>query len=186
MRIKNLNNTAFSLIEILMAAIIFVVTVAGVFATLSAVRAPIATKEQELATVLFEKQALEDLRFQVTSEGRGYFYFCQSFFATFYYGNPLNDFYYGCEGFNLDPGPHTVPLVLLPGDLQTSVNNLPPAVLTANSSAPCGTDNSGNPGPTEFCLQYTVSCADGDTSKLYVWPFTCSTADVARRVDITL
>ena len=67
MRIKNLNNTAFSLLEILLAAIIFVISIGGIFATLNAVRAPVANKESALTAAVFGKQVLEALRSQVNA-----------------------------------------------------------------------------------------------------------------------
>ena len=65
MRIKNLNNTAFSLLEVLLASIIFIISITGVFVTLTAVRRPVADKESALAAAVFGKQVLESLRSSV-------------------------------------------------------------------------------------------------------------------------
>jgi Tfp pilus assembly protein PilV len=67
MHIRILKNTAFSLLEILLAAVIFVISVAGVFATLTAVRVPVTTKSNQLAAAVFGKQVLEYLRSQVNT-----------------------------------------------------------------------------------------------------------------------
>lgn len=67
MRIKILNNTAFSLLEILLASIIFIISVGGIFATLNAVRAPVVAKENALTAAIYGKQVLEALRSQVTN-----------------------------------------------------------------------------------------------------------------------
>lgn len=76
MRIKNPNSSGFTLLEVLLAAIIFVVSVAGIFATLSAVRAPIANKENALVAAVFGKKVLETLRTQVSAGGAAYYGIC--------------------------------------------------------------------------------------------------------------
>lgn len=71
---KNLNNTGVTLLEILLAAIIFIISIGGIFATLNAVRAPVANKESSLSAAVFGKQVLESLRFQVSAESNANFY----------------------------------------------------------------------------------------------------------------
>src|ERR1039458_2589495 len=104
MRIKNLNNTAFSLLEVLLASIIFVVTIAGVFATLNAVRAPVASRENELAAAVFSKQVLETLRSQTSqNDAVSHFYTC------------LNGTAANCADFALSVGTHNVTAATLNG-----------------------------------------------------------------------
>ncbi len=74
MRMTNLHATGFSLLEILMAAIIFTIAVAGVFATLNAVRAPVNNKENELTAASFGKEELEALRTQVSAAPSANYY----------------------------------------------------------------------------------------------------------------
>ncbi len=79
MRMKNLNNTAFSLLEILLASIIFIISIGGIFATLNAVRAPVANKENALTAAVFGKQVLETLRSSVNA---GTYYAICSLFVS--------------------------------------------------------------------------------------------------------
>jgi len=67
MQITNLTKRAFTLLEVLLAAVIFVVSVAGIFATLSAVRVPVHQKERALTAAVFGQQVLEGLRSQVSA-----------------------------------------------------------------------------------------------------------------------
>ena len=77
-----------------MAAIIFVLTIAGLFATLNAVRAPVANKENALAAAVFGKQVLEALRSTVNAGASSNYYLVCS---------PT------CTDFSLALGPHAVP-----------------------------------------------------------------------------
>ena len=133
MRIKNLNNSGFSLLEILLSGIIFVVSVAGVFATLNAARSPVVNKEGALAAAVFGKQVLEVLRSQV-SQTQANFYSCSGG------QNP-------CPDFALSVGAHAVPLGNLPAGL-----SWPPVLVTGV--------NNNNPNGSPPVLSYTVSCAD--------------------------
>ena len=74
MILKRLNNTAFSLLEILLASIIFVLTVGGIFVTLDAIRKPVANKELALTSAVFGKQVLEALRSKVTAASSSNFF----------------------------------------------------------------------------------------------------------------
>jgi Tfp pilus assembly protein PilV len=82
MRTKKLNNTGVTLLEILLASIIFVISVAGIFATLSAVRTPVGNKENALAAAVFGKQVLETLRTQVNAGAATYYGICTTTCAT--------------------------------------------------------------------------------------------------------
>jgi Tfp pilus assembly protein PilV len=134
MRIRNLNDTAFTLLEVLLSSIIFVISVAGVFATLNAVRAPVANKERALAAAILGKQVLETLRSSVSEQSSANFYVTCS--GT-------------CTDFSLALGTHQISVATL-----SSVNLTWPQVL---NSAPYP---DGNPP----VLSYTVSCADGSSS----------------------
>ena len=131
MRIKNSNNTAFSLLEILLSAIIFIISVGGIFATLGAVRAPVANKESALTAAIFSKQVLEALRSQVSEQaGLNFYTNCGG----------------GCTDFSLALGTHNVTKATL------SVVGLSwPPVLNSTPYP------DGNPP----VLSYVVSCADG-------------------------
>ncbi|MBF0503742.1 MAG: type II secretion system protein [Candidatus Omnitrophica bacterium] len=65
MRINKINKSAFTLLEILLSAIIFVISVAGIFATLNAVRQPVVQKQRSLTAAILGQQLLESLRTQV-------------------------------------------------------------------------------------------------------------------------
>jgi len=131
MRIENLNNAAFTLLEVLLSSVIFVISVAGVFATISAVRGPVANKENQLAAAVFEKQVLEALYSNVSAANANYF-------ACSVNQNP-------CPDFALSVGAHQVTHGNLPSGL-----SWPPALIASNNSC----DANG-------CLTYTVSCGDG-------------------------
>lgn len=72
MRIINLRTTAFTLLEVLLASIIFIVAVLGVFSTLSAVRIPVQQKERALTAAVFGQLALETLRAQVNASSTSF------------------------------------------------------------------------------------------------------------------
>jgi len=131
-----LNNTAFSLMEILLSAIIFIIAIGGIFATLNAVRTPVVNKEGSLSAAVFGKQVLESLRFQVSDL-------------------PSANFYTTCSGtctdFSLALGTHQVPSANLPAGLSW------PQVLVTKDSI-----NYPNGNPP--VLNYTVKCADGSGS----------------------
>jgi len=91
MRINNLNNRAFSLLEVLLASIIFVISITGVFITLTALRKPVADKENALAAAILGKQVLEALRSSVNA-------------GTFYSTNCFSP----CSNFDLSLGTHLV------------------------------------------------------------------------------
>lgn len=93
MRIKDLNNRAFSLLEILLSAVIFMISVAGVFITLNAVRGPVANKENALTGAVFSKQVLQALYSKVD--------------AGTWNSNCNNN---PCSAFDLSEGTHQVPL----------------------------------------------------------------------------
>jgi Tfp pilus assembly protein PilV len=131
MRIKNLNNAAFSLLEVLLASLILIVSIGGIFATLNAVRTPVANRESALTAAVFGKQVLETLRSQVN--------------ASKFYGSCSSIVAGACVDFSLYLGLHQVPPANLPAPL-----SWPSALQTKNTVC--------NPGG---CLVYTVSCADG-------------------------
>jgi len=159
-RIKNLNNTAFSLLEILLASIIFIISITGVFVTLTAVRKPVADKESSLAASVFGKQVLEGLRSSVN--------------AGTYYGPCVswNAAASVCGDFSLYLGNHQVPKANLLSGI-----SWPPALTAWNTI--CDTAANG-------CLIYTVSCATGVQTGS---PPDCnngSSNDIARRVTLTI
>jgi len=163
MRIKKINNRAFSLLEILLASIIFIISITGVFITLTAVRKPVADKESALAASVFGKQVLEALRSSVSA---GTFYnSCSSMNANGY-----------CPDFSLSLGKHQVPS----GNLLSAGLTWPASLTVANTNV-----NSITHCDTAVaCLVYTVSCADnnppaGSTSS-------CVNADVARQVTLNI
>jgi type II secretory pathway pseudopilin PulG len=130
---KNLNNSAFTLLEILLATIIFIISIAGVFATLNAVRQPVIDKESALTATIFGKQVLEALRSQVNAATSSNYYSDSTCTPT-------------CSDFSLGLGTHQVNTTNLPSTLTW------PTALTSSNQA-CATHNP--------CLVYTVSCADG-------------------------
>lgn len=154
------NNTAFSLMEILVASIIFIISIGGIFATLNAVRAPVINKESSLSAAVFGKQVLESLRSQVIAGTNvGNFYgTCSSIVSG------------ACRDFSLYLGLHQVPTSSLPSGL-----SWPPALVAVNTV--CGS-------PAALCLQYTVSCADGIAPSGS--PPSCSSFNVARRINLNI
>ncbi len=136
------NNTAFTLLEILLASVIFVVSVAGVFATLNAVRTPVTTKETAVTVAIFQKQVTEALYTNVDS-GKNQ----QN--QNMYYGTctDINNVVQNpCPQFTLTLGEHQVSSATLqqlgitwPASLQ-GVNNI------------CGAAG---------CLDYCVTCDTG-------------------------
>lgn len=130
MRIKNLNNSAFTLLEILLSSIIFVVTVAGLFATLSAVRAPVTTKENALSAAVFGKQVLETLRAQVNA-------------GTFYTACSSTGSNGDCKDFSLSVGTHQMSLPAGLSWPSADVNSANANLLTytVTCPAPCTADS---------------------------------------------
>jgi len=133
---KNLNNKAFSLLEILLSSIIFIITVGGVFATLNAVRIPVANKENALTAAIFGKQVLECLRSQV--DARTYYNSCSVVQSP-------------CPDFSLSVGSHLVPTTTLntteglywpTGFAAVNPNGLSYSVVCADGSNPCNADSS--------------------------------------------
>jgi Tfp pilus assembly protein PilV len=135
MLMKKLNNTGVTLLEILLASVIFVLSVAGIFATLSFVRASVTNKESSLTAALFGKQVLEKLRSAVNMGGANPYYNACTGNA-----NPCPDFSLSL----LPAGVHRVPSANMPAGLIW-----PTALKTANTFC----DANG-------CLEYTVSCGD--------------------------
>lgn len=161
MSIRKLNNTAFSLLEILLASVIFIVSIGGIFVTLSAVRRPVADKESALSAAIFGKQVLESLRSQVN--------------ASTYYGNcSAMNANGACVDFSLYLGKHQVPHGTLP--LSWPINLEEP---NTNMNAITNCDTS------VACLVYTVSCADS-TADFTSCTTGGSNPDMARRVDLSI
>ncbi|MDE2008955.1 MAG: type II secretion system protein [Candidatus Omnitrophica bacterium] len=133
MQEKNLNEQAFSLLEVLLAAVIFVVSIAGIFATLNTTRTPANDKENALAAAVFGKQVLENLRSSVSANSAANFY------ATC---SPV------CTGLSLELGTHEVNNATL----TASGLKWPPAISASNSCPDIGVTP---------CLSYVVSCGDG-------------------------
>ena len=162
---KILNIKGFSLLEILLASIIFIISIAGVFATLNAMRVPVANKESSLQAAVFGKQVLEALRTQVNS-------------STYY--NSCSITAASCPDFSLYLGPHLVPTIY-PGDANFIP---PPAYLTWPSQAIIQSNNAcaaNNP-----CIVYTVKCGDGSANQGSNPNLKCANPDVARRVDLSI
>lgn len=124
-----LNKKAFSLLEILLASVIFVISVTGLFFTLTAVRIPVLNKESALTGAVFGKQVLEALYSRVS--------------ASTYYNNCSGQ--NPCPNFDLSLGVHQVPTASLPAGLIWPIGF---AVLNSNvltytvscadgSAAPC-------------------------------------------------
>jgi Tfp pilus assembly protein PilV len=106
---ENINNVAFSLLEVLLAAIIFVISVAGVFVTLNAVRRPVINKENALKATIFGNQVLESLYSQVSAET---------------WNNQCAVANGICPEFSLYLGNHQVPEANLPPGLSWPDNSL--------------------------------------------------------------
>jgi prepilin-type N-terminal cleavage/methylation domain-containing protein len=168
--LKYLRNNGFSLLEILLASIIFVISIAGVYATLNAVRTPVANKENALAAAVFGKQVLEALRSSVNASNSTYYNICTT----------------TCANFDLSLGTHQVPMpwptncgqANQPACHNCGQANQPACQLTMPSNIRAS--NGGGTGT----FSYIVTCADGSGN-----PATntaCTTADVARRVDLNI
>lgn len=138
---KNLNNTAFSLLEVLLASIIFIIAIGGIFATLNAVRTPVTAKTNALTAAVFGKQVLEALRSDVSDAAT----------ANFYTDSNCSGAPIVCTDFSLAEGNHYVTSANLPSGLTW------PTVLQTANTVPCKVTSA-------LCLQYTVTCADGSTS----------------------
>lgn len=160
MRITNLNNSAFSLLEILLAAIIFLISVAGVFATLNAVRGPVTNKENALAAAVFGKQSLEALSSLV--EQATYYSACVHFNG----GDAT------CADFSLSVGTHEVTTISAgwPTGLEW------PATLAGSNTCP-----NVVPAINSGCLSYVVTCADGSAG-----PTCGGNPNIAHRVDLNV
>jgi len=165
MRIKKINNTAFTLLEVLLAAIIFVISVGGVFITLDAMRKPVADKESELNAALFGKQVLEALRSQVNVSS---YYGCCSTNPTCSYPLPT------CPDFSLAFGLHQVP----EATMQSTVAISWPSALGGSNPIP-GCD------PNNNCLVYNVSCGDGSIPSGNP-PLCGNNPDIAREVQVNI
>jgi type II secretory pathway pseudopilin PulG len=152
---------AFSLLEILLASIIFIITISGVFATLNAVRKPVADKESALAAAVFGKQVLEALRSSVNA-------------STFY--GPCSSTINGyCGDFSLYLGIHHVPHGNLPQGLTWPTN-----LSSSNFISGCDT--------SVGCLVYTVACGDGSPPTSSVPPDCVNSSgnDIAREVTLSI
>jgi hypothetical protein len=136
MWIKNLKNTAFTLLEVLLASIIFIISIAGVFATLNVVRTPVGGKEKALAAAILSKQIFEGLRSAVDED-------------------PALKFYTDCPPGNCIDNKLTLALgthlLTFPVPLQVGTLNMPASLIPSNGPPPGGS------------LTYTVQCADGVT-----------------------
>jgi len=141
MQIKKLNKTAFTLLEVLLAAIIFIISIGGLFATLNAVRSPVTQKENALSAAITGQQVLNYLRSQVNAQ-------------TYYNGCSLPlDASNNCPALDLSTGPHLVPSGILTGVGISWPNNL--SILNAtglNYTVLCADGSSGaaatcNPAP---------------------------------------
>ena len=169
MKIKNLNNMAFSLLEVLLAAFIFVVTIGTVFITLDALRRPVVDKESALGAVVFGKQVLESLR-SLVNAGTLYSsatYLCQGS------GQSIT-----CPDLSLALGTHQYSLVAQPPCVSGTLC-WPSSTLAAANSCP---------SVATGCLSYTVSCADGGIPSGDTPPNCLNVLgdDIARRVDLTI
>jgi len=182
MRITNLNNTAFSLLEILLASIIFIISITGVFMTLTAVRKPVADKESALVASVFGKQVLEALRSSVN--------------AGTFYGNCTDNGHWiaaangatirnangsACGDFSLYLGWHQVSQATLSSAGLTWPTSLTTGAPPPNDIAGCD---------TTACLVYKITCGDGNNPVVTNGsPLDCGTAtsnDIARRVDLSI
>ncbi len=161
MRIKNLNSSGFSLLEILLASIIFIISVGGIFVTIAAVRRPVMDRGSSLAASVFGKQVLEALRSRVD--------------ASTYYGLCTLNANGHCPNFDLFLGIHEVPSKNFPSGLSWPASISYPNT-SINNVANCYNISNGDTS----CLVYTISCADGSN--------TCSSSgsDMARRIDLTI
>ncbi len=150
--------------EILLSAVIFIVAVSGVFATLNAVRAPVVTKESNLVAAVFGKQVLEALRTQVTDP--------QGSAAKLYYQCSAGLGANPCPDFSLSVGHHEVSAANLTASTNPSLSW--PGTITAVNTITC------NGVANTVCLVYNVTCANGSALS------TCGNTDVAHRVDLNI
>jgi Tfp pilus assembly protein PilV len=63
---RGMNKRGFSLVEITVAAVVFSVSIASVFASVSSFRKPVADSTTKLRAAQLSKKILEDLRQKVT------------------------------------------------------------------------------------------------------------------------
>jgi type II secretory pathway pseudopilin PulG len=156
------NDMAFSLLEVLLASIIFIISIGGIFVTLNAVRKPVADKETALAAAVFGKQVLEAIRSSVNA---GSYYSPDA--TCLGSGNNIT-----CTDFTLALGTHNVSS--LPSGL-----NCPPGFAAVNT---CTSVPSG-------CLVYKVTCGDGSTPT-NTNPPDCNPLgtnnDIARQVNLSI
>lgn len=73
MRARTLWNTSqrrdgFTIVEVVVAALIFAITVAGAMGAVSSLRAPAAASKEDITAAFIGKQVLEDLRSAVDAE----------------------------------------------------------------------------------------------------------------------
>lgn len=144
MRTTNLTKSAFTLLEVLLAAVIFVISVAGVFAALGAMRLPVLQKERSLTAAVFGQQALENLRLQVNAQNI----------------NPATGNYNA--GNQLAVGAHALAPVTDQNGIQYNMSyTVCCAVSTGFVSAACPAGNSGPcPAGSAFLATLTVSFPD--------------------------
>ena len=160
MKKNSLNNSAFSLLEILLASIIFIVSVGGIFVTLNALRKPVADKESALTAAIFGKQVLEALRSNV--DARTY-YNCCTGVANCSGPTPPT-----CGDFSLALGPHQVAL--------------PPAGVPQITWP-----NTGLSQANGGYLNYNVFCADSTAAAPeYANCATGANPDMARQVNLNI
>jgi len=129
MKIIGSNQLAFSLLEVLLASIIFILSVGGVFLTLAAMRGPVADKETALSSAIFGKQVLETLRAKV--DAGSFFNSC-----SVQGQNP-------CQDFSLSLGVHyvtNIPGLTWPPDLTANAINYTVSCATDGSTAACSPD----------------------------------------------
>ena len=166
MNIMKLNRSAFTLLEVLLASIIFVITIAGVFTTLNTMRTPVADKENSLQAAIFGRQVLEALRSQVDSSSSANYYSCSNGIA----GTTVSP----CPDFALSLGVHQVNYVTLSNTAGINWPLSPASFITANANCPVDV--------VHGCLNYTVSCGDGSGTTA-----PCAGGDdIARKVDLTI
>ena len=67
-RIRRGQNNGFTIVEVVVAALIFAITVAGAFGAISALRGPAMSSKEDLTASFIGKQVLEDLRTAVDAE----------------------------------------------------------------------------------------------------------------------
>jgi len=156
---------AFSLLEVLLASIIFIITISGVFVTLNYVRQPVLDKESALSAAVFGKQVLEALRSKVDAS---------TYFGPCSLALNANA---ACPDFSLSLGLHQVP----PGNLQGLKwpLNLSTSIPLPNNVTNCD----------KACLVYIVSCGnttDPVNSPDYTSCTSVGNPDMARRVDLSI